>query len=274
VQAMTPDYYDRKAMSATAIKAGRKSMKQMHHAMTAPTADTPALMTGRLIHAAILEPDDYARNLRTFDGPKRGKAWAEFKAGNDPKWTVGQEEAANQALMQQAVIRHPVSSKILADIVDTEMEIYWRDDEVGDCKCKLDAYTPAYGRIELKSTSYIEPSRFSSQAYKLGYHLQFGWYHHGADTDERIKNTFFHVIAVESKAPYDVAVYRVDDSILRQGYDQAKEIALKYRQAEKLGRFPGVARELMAFELPAWATGASMDSLDMSGLETTGGNTK
>ena len=88
------DYAGAGGINASAIKQGRTGMKHMRLAMTGGVKDdTPAMRMGRLIHAAVLEPDVFNQNAVVFEGKtRRGKAWDEFKAEHAEGWIVTYDE--------------------------------------------------------------------------------------------------------------------------------------------------------------------------------------
>jgi len=258
---------DQQPIRATALKAGRLSMAHMHLAMQrrAGQADdelTPAMRWGRLVHMAILEPEVLA-SLPVWRGAfRRGKEWQAFAAdlGADGDYVTEAELAGLLAIGNAAA----VALARLPAVEDTEVDIKWQADDYGAAMAKLDAILADGGVLEVKTTSKIEERAFRSQAWSLGYPLQLGWYDHAARlegfTGRRI------LLAVESKPPHTTALWEIGPQTLRDGYSEGAQLAVRYRECEKVGRFPGPydSEGIMALEPPAWAL---HDEIDMNGME-------
>ena len=250
------EYLATPAISAGAINRGRMSMLHMHQKMTGPEKpETPPMRLGRLIHAAILEPDAFFQQAQVWHGPKRGKEWTAFKDEHDPEWIVTAEEQADLLKMSNRVHADPTAHRLI-DRTHHELSGYWTDDDYGVAKIRCDGYGEKAGILELKSTARIAPYSFQRTAAQLGYHLKCGWYAYGI---ERItgKRPMVHIVSVEQQAPFDVIVYVVQDNLIDMGRDEAIEIAKRYNACRLMEHFPGIvgAGEVQVLELPAWATG-------------------
>lgn len=238
-------------LRASDITEGRLSMLHMHRSITNTKPDTDAMRWGRLVHAAILEPQEFRASVRTFDGRRAGKDWQEFAAENDPEWIVKTSELVSMIEISESVHGHEFAHKLISR-TQHEASIQWDDVAVGPCKARLDAYSPEIGLVEIKTTNAIEPRRFQSTFAKFGYHLQMGWHAHGVRVQDG-RDPDCHMIVIESQPPYDVIVYHIPSGLVRDGYGQAYEIASKYRECERENRWPGVSDSTMEFELPLWA---------------------
>jgi len=247
------EYKAIQAISATAIKAGAVSMKHMHAVMTEDErAETPAMRWGFLVHLAILEPESFIGRVAIFDGTKRGKAWDEFKTANDSLDIITADEHDRLMAISTAVRSNKAAGDLITNTLH-ELSVRANDATTGQAKARLDGFSPILGVVELKTTARIQPELFAKQFVGMGYDLQVGWYcdlarrHYELDAMPAC-----HVIAIESKPPYDVAVYRVPDMVINVGKSKARKIAEAYRQAEKAGVFPGVMDGVKELVMPAW----------------------
>lgn len=259
------DYRAIPAINATAIKAGRVSMKHMHAVMTGkPKEPTAAMRTGTLIHTAVLEPARFSEKSHVWtDGAKKGKAYNEFKAEKDPFWILNGTESAKVEAIKEAVWSDPDAYRIIEG-GEIEVTKQWDDLACGPCKARIDVVGKDY-IADLKTTSQIEPDRFASQCAQLGYHLQMGFYARAVDPspDKTIK---VYIIAVETAPPYDVAVFELSPFAVKAGCDRALEIACEYCDCVQRGEFPGVSGgEVQELDLPSWADGMG-DVPDLSDL--------
>jgi aconitate hydratase 2/2-methylisocitrate dehydratase len=106
--------------------------------------------------------------------------------------------------------------------------------------------------IELKTTVDASPLGFPKQSIKYGYHVQTSYYltgHERATGQPAVHVT----IAVESDAPYAVALYTPDDSTLLTGSIIWRRYLDMYAECVKTGRWPGYADRIETLSLPSWA---------------------
>jgi hypothetical protein len=108
--------------------------------------------------------------------------------------------------------------------------------------------------LEYKTARSVGKRAFFGAAASAGYHIGAAWYWHGYGRPEAV-----YLIVQQSIEPYSVTSYIVPRSILQAAYDEAREIAVRYRIAERSGEFPGPYTGIQNFELPAWATDGEVD---------------
>lgn len=247
------NYFDIPAVSATAIKAGARSMLHMHAVMTEGSkADSSTMRWGRLIHAAILESARFASNARIYDGIKRGKDWDAFRAlSPDEDMILKTDEFDYLMAIKRAVIANHHAAQLIIG-AKTEVVLQWSGD-YGDAKAKLDGIAADGALFDVKTMTDIRPDRFARQFVSLGYDLQCGWYIEAAvNSTGAGDDTPFYIIGIESDPPHDVAVYRVPRMAIEIGRKRARDIARRYRQCEAVGRFPGVQEGVKELVLPEW----------------------
>lgn len=247
------DYAAVKAINATALKAGMRSMLHMREIMEGDNSESsPAMRWGSLSHKAILERGEFAGIVNVFDGDKRSKEWKEYKAGHDTEWTVTSKEARMLEDMRDSVHDNPDASRLI-DAVDKELSFKWNDPDYGSGKARLDGYHPDIGIIELKTARDISPRSFGQACASMFYDIQLGWYAEavmqtsGVTTIPKI-----HIIAVENHAPWDCAVYSVPELVVQMGRTRARKKAIEYRYACESIRFPGQVDGIKPLEMPSW----------------------
>jgi len=246
------EYRKADGINASSIKAGNKSILHMRHEITRKT-DTPtaAMQWGSLIHLRLLEPDLMRSEVCVWNESRRTKEYKAFKAENEGKYICTTDEINQLGIIADSVNKHPEARMILEDSAK-EQSLFWESSRYGKAKARFDCMSGDF-IADLKSTNAIEPWAFQQQAYKLGYHLQAGWYCEGFENKAGHLPAFY-VIAVESKPPYDVSVFEYDEEAIAIGREKAIEIAVKYRIAEKLGIYQGVMSEgIQTIRLPSWA---------------------
>lgn len=249
------DYKAIKATNASAIKAGQLSMLHMHHKLTGgDTPATPAMIMGSLLHSAVLEPELTFPNLVIWEGQvRRGKAWDEFQEDHENKIIITPKEKEKLERASEAVHANRDAHELI-EATESEVTYEWQQEQYGKAKARLDGHSSSAGVLEYKTTMGIGIRQFTTNAYRMGYHLAIGWYCHGVEMVDGGGLPSAHFIVQEQSSPYDCYVLRVPRQILEAGRDEAIEIARKYRVHKHVGTFPGVAGgEILEYELPAWA---------------------
>lgn len=256
------------AINATAIAAGRISMKHMRHVMTGGSKkETPAMAWGRKVHAAILEPGRFFAGCAIWEGAKKsGGKWDAFKAEHkDGDLIVTPAEHVKLAAMSKAVWRTSEAAECLDGALMEQVGV-WADDKLGSCKMRVDAWHKQRGILtDLKTTGQIDPQSFWRTAHNMGYQTKMGWYARG------VQNAFggawpkVRLIVLEQDAPFDCWVCQIPESIVREGEEQAVETARLYRACEAAGTFPGAVDGMIDYELPGWLQNAN--TVDMEGID-------
>jgi len=246
------DYKNAEGINASAIKAGRTSMLHMHHYLNkGDTETTPAMAWGSIVHLAVLEPERMADEVVIWNESKRTKAYKEFCAEHGDKYIISDVERENLETMTEKVNAHPEAGTILHD-TQKEVSLFW-ENNAGKCKARIDALDSSL-ICDLKTTSAIHPAKFQSQAWSLGYFEQMGWYAAGYEAE------FGHmpdayIIALESKAPFDVVVFELSGSALKYGKQEAEKIAKMYQITESQGcTFTGVCDQIQTLNVPEWVS--------------------
>jgi hypothetical protein len=237
-------------------------MAAMRVSMTADreaNESTPAQRWGTLAHAALLEPTELAARCAMWDGAaKRGAEYLAFKADAESRGLeiVTRGELDKLSAMCAAIRADKDARWIVGQCVHTEQAIEWTDADYGLAKGRLDG-AGAGMLLEYKTCRAISKQAFLRSAYAAGYHLGAAWYWHGYGRPEAA-----YVIAQQNIAPYSVACYLVPLAVLQSAYDEAREIAVRYRMAERAGVWQGPYEGIQTYELPAWAAGNG--EIDMS----------
>jgi hypothetical protein len=190
-------------------------------------------------------------------GDKRGKEWTAFKEANADRIILSAGEFADVKGMRAAVLNHGPAARFLEHGL-AEVTIQWVDPITGrQVHGRIDWLTYLDGRFwlcDLKTTRNSDRRKFQSDAFSLGYHLQFALYTDGfyALTDEF---PGFAALAVESKAPWEPAVYTATEDFLARGHDTYQRLMATLSECEATGIWPARATEEMELDLPAWAGG-------------------
>lgn len=265
-------YLDLPGLSASALKKLMRSPLAFKWSQDHPDhTSTAAMALGTAAHTAILEPHRMKTDYILWDGgDRRGKAWTEFKEANASKQILTASEFADVKGMYDAVHGYEPAACYLENGI-AEVTIQWTDPATGRAfRGRVDWVTESNGQIvlvDLKTTRDTNPRKFGADAYKLGYHIQFalyvdGWFRLTGDTP------LFKVIAVESKAPYEPAVFDVTEDVLAQGHEEYMSLLAMLKACEDTNTWPPALQEEQELTLPVWAS-TSDDDLSDIGLDLT-----
>lgn len=259
------DYSKLPGINWSTLKEMRRSPLHYQYRLANPLEDSARLAMGRAIHTAILEPDMFPLQYAVWTGDRRaGKEWESFKAANAGRTIIKADEYQTCLAMRDAVRRHTAAALAIQGI-ETEKPITWTDEATGlPCKGRLDGLGK-YAILDLKSTADLDPVRFGATAARLGHHCQLAFYRRGMRATTGLDYPV-QIIAVESSAPHDVAVFTLDESVLYAGDEEITELLAKVKKCQDANEWPGRYPAETTLQLPNWAFGsdaAGADDLDL-----------
>lgn len=261
------EYLQIDAVSASGLKAMRKSAREYLYVTTQGRKATRAMGLGTGTHAAIFEPERFAREYVVWDGDRRGKAYDAFCEAHPNEVILKRGEYDLCCGMRDAARSHPVAGPLLAPPGEAEKVWRWVDEETGlDCKSRTDWWRSGL-LADLKTSANIDARMFAATVYRLGYHIQAAHYRAGLAANGIAEVPPFTIIAVESSPPHDVAVFELDDDFLYRG-EVDRAVLMAQVSASRLTRlYPGRYPEPSTLSLPAWAV--ESDEGDLDGLDLT-----
>lgn len=209
-------------------------------------SDSTEKRIGRAVHASWLAGVEPI----SFGGLRRGKEWESFAENIENQYGISKndilsmEELNVVSKCKESLNRNSFACKLLADCKNIETNIKWVRDGV-ECSGTPDAWNDDT-LIELKTCSCSKPRKFLYDAHKFGYHAQLAWYDIGLGTKFQQFATNWrkhYIIAVETKPPYSVVVYKVDDARIDQGHTLCEEWLSKYIECKETGFYPSYTTE-------------------------------
>lgn len=266
------DYRAVDAISISQLKELRRSPMHYLYALMHPRSSS-AMALGTAAHCATLEPERFDSEYVVWDrrtesgraAPRTGKAWEAFVEGASGRQVLTSDEYALAAGMARAVRGNPAAQRYLQS-GEPEVVLEWQLDGRA-CKGRVDWLMPAQRTVivGLKTTRDCRHYPFAAASAKLGYALQWAWYHDGwlALTGERPAMV---EIVVESAAPHAVAVYRIPDDVLEHGRDEYSRLLALLDRCQASGEWPGPVTEEEDLTLPTWVYGSD-DDIGELGLE-------
>ena len=219
-----------------------------------------AMLLGTMAHLAVLEPQKLdAAFVEKPEGidfrTKLGKEWKE-SVGSIP--VLDQDEARAVRGIRDSIAANKAARELLAETQSevalfgehrTGLQIKGRVDAlkvVDDMECVI---------VDVKTTGAgADYGTFSRQAASLNYHVSAAWYCHLAGLNG-LPPARFYWIAVETSAPYAVAVYEIHPNALDLGVGMMNDALGLIAECEDAGVWPGYAPEVQCLNLPAWVYG-------------------
>ena len=250
-------------VNVSSLKELRRSPLHYRHRLSHPqTSD--ALTLGTAAHVATLEPHRYPEAIAVWDrktetgraAPRTGKAWESFVAEHEGRTTITLDEHETAQAIAAAVRSDPTAARYLRRGLP-EVSMQW-ESRGALLKGRVDWLTELDGVdvvVGLKTTRDCRPGEFARQAYKLGYHMQWAYYHDGFRAVRGVAPYMVEIV-VESAAPYAVAVYTIPEPVLSLGREEYVELLAMLRDCQTADVWPGPVPHETELTFPAWAYGA------------------
>jgi len=254
-------YSDLRGVNWSTLREMGRSPAHYQHRLTTPRTDSPAMRLGRAIHTAVLEPDLFPVHWTLYDGRRAGNAWTEFATVNAAKGILTVDEYDTVLEIRDAVHRHKVARRLLR-YGKSEVTLQWVDPVTRiKCRARLD-HLRGNVLTDLKSTKDIDNRTFGRLAANMGYAGQLAFYRLGLlATGHDLAPV--RIVAVESTAPHDVAVFTVDEDVLEVGAMEVSKLLHQLKTCRRKRRWPGRYQEEESLQYPEWALPSDTD---MSGL--------
>jgi hypothetical protein len=250
------------AISITRLKELRRSPQHYKYLLDNPKSST-ALTLGLAAHTATLEPERFLKDFAVWDhhtdtgrmAPRNGRWWELFKAEHPNTTILTEDEARTATEIALAVRGHLIAITYLAE-GDPEATLRWDlDDEGRPCKGRVDWLTKTDGvatLVGLKTARDCRHFVFGAQAAKLGYHIQWAFYHDGYKLITGTAPMMIEIV-VENTPPYAVGVYNIPSDIIEQGRDEYFRLLALLGECERNDEWPGPQEGIEDLTLPSWA---------------------
>jgi hypothetical protein len=228
-----------------------------------PQQDTTALVIGRAVHMAILEPDSFTStyvgapklDMRTKAG-KETRALLELEHGPDNVLSANDYDTCIK--VRDSVLVHSAAAGLLKGLSHTELSVVWDDVVSGvRCKARFDGLVPEIAGgaiIDIKTTRDASRRAFERSIFSLGYHRQGAFYLQGAAAHGLAVQHYVN-IAVEKDGPCAVAVYRISEGAIDAGAEQLTPLLARYHECVTTNTWPGYPDAVQDIALPAYAWG-------------------
>ncbi len=265
------DYASINAINFSTLKHMARSPRHYQHVLKNGMVATASMGRGTLAHIAALEPERFAQEYAVYNGGRRaGKNWEAFRASAEADGLkVIKESELDEALAIRDAVRADMTASACLSGGHAEVTLVWRDAETDTlCKGRVDFLRQDNQIADLKIAADIEHGMFSKACARLQHYVQAAMYLDAVETLTK-KPASFRIVAVESKAPHDVAVYTLsDEDVLGPGRDAYRTMLRRVAECRETGVWPGYSNGVeMPLVLPPWVLGDSENDLAALGLE-------
>lgn len=264
-------------MGSSGLKELLRSPRHFYyrHGLQIPPPETAAQRIGKLVHAAILEPERYQVHLKVM--PKFDKrtnagkaAYEDFMAArNAEDICVSQEDHDLVLNVIEQVYKHPVARGVLLG-GEREWSGFFREPQTGLLgKIRPDLMVRDEGMIlDVKTTTNASRSAFEKQIAQFRYDVQAAWYLHGAaQIDPNVEWRQYYLLAVEKTEPFVSSLFRMDNAALLCGEIAMRKALSRYLECTKSNHFPGYQEVAEYCSVPQWLLNETEMDLDQQQLE-------
>lgn len=214
--------------------------------------ETAAMRFGTAVHCALLEPAKFPKEYTYTDLRKNTKAYKEWLAEQREGIKVlTQGEIVSIRDMATSVQQHPMARHLMKV---PEKEVMLTGELYGvPFRGILDGLGDGVV-MDLKTCQDSSPDEFSRSAYNFKYYAQLAAYRMLAKQNGHDIHSCY-IVAVESKAPYSVAVYQVPEYYLIMGEQWLENAVGLFKEWDgiSLGYDYLLSTKSMELHPPAWA---------------------
>jgi len=255
------DYRSAQAIAGSDAKHILPPKTPSHYAahMAGETKREPSksMTLGVVSHVAVLEPKklDTAFVEKPEGIDFRTKAGKEWRESNGSTPILDADEARAVRGIRDSIAANKAAKELLAE-TQSEVALFAEHRSGLWIKGRVDALKVVDDMqcviCDVKTTSAgADYNTFSRQAASLNYHVSAAWYCHLAGLNG-LPPCRFYWIAVETSAPFAVAVYEIHPDALDLGVGLMNDALGLIAQCEDDGVWPGYAPEVQCLNLPSW----------------------
>jgi len=232
-----------------------------------PSSGSQPMFIGTALHAAVLEPDAFARTyVECPFSDKRSagyKAWAKEQA-DEGLLVLMPDEALNVTGMRRSLWNDQTVRGLLSDVYEFEYSAYAIDPETGVLvRIRMDALTQSGWIVDLKKTQDASPAAVARSVAKFGYHHQDAFYTDVLGWACGEPPAGFVFVFVEELPPHAVGVYVLIPEDRDRGRRLYRRNLNLYARCLERGEWPGYGGQAQYLELPYWSR-REIDSLTLT----------
>ena len=235
---------------------------------------------GGSIDCLITDPDTFGEQVAILpDWPRRKNVdkerWASWEDEHAAKRWITKAQSEDALAIMRAVQANTTVQGIL-DGAEFQVSLVW-DWFGARWKGRLDVLN-RHKRIiaDFKTARSADPKRYGHTSFRAdiinySYYVQAGVYTAGNDAtmpEDDSAGYSYKIIAMESAAPYGIAVYPMDADTIQYGQLQARIWAEQFVMCRERGEWPCYPDSESEYTLPDWKKNQLMVELDNMEKET------
>lgn len=257
------EYHAHDSISKTGLDLIARS--PAHYRYSERREATRAMVIGSAVHAAILEPDLFAKQYMLLRDVKdrRTSEYKQAVAVHGADFVLTGTEADYVAGIQESVRTHSQLSALLSEPGRAELSVITTDPVTGVAvRCRFDWLTDAGVPLDLKTTLDARPDAFSRSVSSYRYHVQAAFYCDvwEWETGDKLDRMIF--AALEKSMPHAVSLYMLDDEAMMVGRKLYREALNTYARCLESGHWPGYEGGVQLLNLPPWAVELNDEEYD------------
>jgi hypothetical protein len=240
---------------------------------------TPAMLFGEAFHTLILEPSEFDKRfsvspeierlpkvglLRDLGRPEYDKQkrerdsislankirQEEFETESEGKKLLTSKEYETLKEMRECLLKHPKAMGLIEGAA-CEQSYFWIDEHSGFMIKARPDILHSNMIVDLKTCRDASPRAFQGAMVDGGYHIQGAIIRDGVMVLEGRDIPNVINIAVETRYPYQIGIYMIDEFALEHGHLQYKQALLDMKAAFEKNEFPSYG--VQTISLPPWA---------------------
>jgi exodeoxyribonuclease VIII len=218
------------------LKRSPQEFLQTFVTQTIVNEQSSSMALGELVHSLALEPDTFSSRYAVVPKCDRrtteGKiAWAEFQAEANGKQLVDGDLYQQACECVESLSNHDIGRYYINElprdaVIEVPIMFDWLE---VPCKCKPDMVLPeSQIIIDITTTKDASPGAFCKSVGAFGYARQAAFYKLACR--EKYGDDFrFFFFVVNTSAPYESAVYELDDQSIAIGFDEIEQLLTEYK---------------------------------------------
>jgi hypothetical protein len=233
---------EKDGVSYSALKRFRETPMSYIDYLTSPrTPDTEATLLGKVVDILVTEPAKFEEKFfimpeevsrRSNEGKGLYLAYLDL-AGN--KSMIDNVMFDKAVQMAEALLKNSDSKFYLTNTTHFQEWVTFTHRETGiKCRGILDGRSEKEPKdfpfflMDLKTTRSADPEKYSRDAFNLWYNGQFALYTMAFKYNNWLFPEFIHV-CVESSAPYNVNVFRVDPDTIKEAQEELHNTLMAFK---------------------------------------------
>lgn len=225
-----------------------------HYAYRAAHEPSRAMVIGSATHAAIFEPEVFAKQYMLLKDvtDRRSSAYKEAVKVYGEENVLTGKEADAVAGMQAALQLNPNAQALLAADGWSEIAVFATDPVTGVLvKCKFDKLLKDLRSVDLKTTQDLR--EFSKSVANYRYHVQQAFYSDVFEWATGLQLNAFDFLAVEKDAPNASRIFVIDTPSVDYGRKLYREALNTYAECLANNEWPMPDGGTEYITLPSWA---------------------